>query len=74
MSDNISGQVLNVRELKRISEEKETAKLEEVLAQIIAFSDPNDLMSYPVPDQFADRYIESRLCRSVTNVTINVAS
>lgn len=42
--------------------------------QIIAFSDPNDLMSYPVPDQFADKYIESRLCPSITNVTINVAS
>ena len=42
--------------------------------QIIAFSDPNDLMSYPVPDQFAERYIESRLCPSVTNITINVAS
>jgi hypothetical protein len=42
--------------------------------QIIAFSDPNDLMSYPVPDKFAERFIESRLCPSVTNVTINVAS
>ena len=42
--------------------------------QIIAFSDPNDLMSYPVPDRFAERYIESRLCPSVTNVMINVAS
>ena len=40
--------------------------------ELIAFSDPNDLMSYPVPDKFADRYIESRLCPSVTNVTINV--
>ncbi len=40
--------------------------------EIIAFSDPNDLMSYPVPDKFADRYIELRLCPSVTNVTINV--
>ena len=29
-------------------------------------------MSYPVPDKFADKYIESRLCPSVTNVTINV--
>ena len=28
----------------------------------------------PVPDQFADRYIESRLCPTVTNVTINVAA
>lgn len=42
--------------------------------QIIAFSDPNDLMSYPVPDKFAERYIDSRLCPTVTNVTINVAS
>jgi hypothetical protein len=42
--------------------------------EIIAFSDPNDLMSYPVPDKFADKYIESRLCPSVTNVTINVVS
>jgi hypothetical protein len=40
--------------------------------ELIAFSDPNDLMSYPVPDRFADRYVESRLCPSVTNVTINV--
>jgi hypothetical protein len=42
--------------------------------KLIAFSDPNDLMSYPVPDRFADRFIESRLCPSVTNVTINVAT
>jgi hypothetical protein len=42
--------------------------------ELIAFSDPNDLMSYPVPDRFADRYVESRLCPSVTNVTINVAA
>jgi hypothetical protein len=42
--------------------------------QIVAFSDPNDLMSYPVPDQFADKFIESRLCPSITNVMINVAS
>lgn len=40
--------------------------------RLIAFSDPNDLLSYPVPDTFADRYIESRLCPSVTNVTINI--
>jgi hypothetical protein len=40
--------------------------------ELIAFSDPNDLMSYPVPDKFADRSNESRLCPSVTNVTINV--
>lgn len=42
--------------------------------ELIAFSDPNDLMSYPIPDQFADRHVDSRLCPSVTNVTINVVS
>ena len=42
--------------------------------QLIAFSDPNDLMSYPVPDKFAETFIESRLCPVVTNVTINVAA
>ena len=42
--------------------------------ELIAFSDPNDLMSYPIPDQFADKLIDSRLCPSVTNVTINVVS
>ena len=42
--------------------------------EIIAFSDPNDLTSYAVPDKFADRHIESRLCPSVTNVTINAVT
>ncbi len=41
--------------------------------ELIAFSDPNDVMSYPIPDLFAERYIDSRLCPLVTNVTINVA-
>ena len=43
-------------------------------SHLIAFSDPNDLMSYPIPDLFAERYINSRLCPSTTNVTINVAT
>jgi hypothetical protein len=42
--------------------------------QIVAFSDPNELMSYPIPDQFADKFIASRLFPSVTNVMINVAA
>ena len=37
-------------------------------------SDSDDLMSYPVPDRFAGRYFESRLCPSVTDVTINVVA
>jgi hypothetical protein len=40
---------------------------------IYAFSDPNDILSYPVPPKFADKYLHSRLCPIITNVTINVA-
>ena len=40
---------------------------------IYAFSDPNDLLSYPIPPNFADQYLDSRLCPKVTNIAINVA-
>ncbi len=40
---------------------------------IYAFSDPNDLLSYPIPPKFADQYLDSRLCPKVTNIAINVA-
>jgi len=40
---------------------------------IIAFSDPNDLLSYAIPYGFIDRYLDSRLCIEVTNININVA-
>ena len=33
MSDPLAGQALNVQELKRIADDKETAKLKEVLAR-----------------------------------------
>ena len=33
MSDPLAGQALNVQELKRITDEEETAKLKEVLAR-----------------------------------------
>ena len=39
---------------------------------IYAFSDPNDLLSYPIPPNLARRYVDSRLCPSVTNISINV--
>jgi hypothetical protein len=42
--------------------------------QMVAFSDPNDVMSYPVPETWVERYVDSRLCPKVTNVTINIAS
>ena len=40
---------------------------------IIAFSDPNDLLSYAIPHDFIDKYLDSRLCFDVTNININVA-
>jgi len=40
---------------------------------VIAFSDPNDLLSYALPVSFVEKYLDSRLCISVTNVNINVA-
>jgi hypothetical protein len=40
---------------------------------IVAFSDPNDLLSYAVPPRFAEEFIDSRLCPQVVNVTVNVA-
>ncbi len=41
--------------------------------ELIAFSDPNDLLSYAIPENFASDYLDSRLCIEVTNVIINVA-
>ncbi|NBV76082.1 MAG: hypothetical protein EBR59_09040 [Methylococcaceae bacterium] len=40
---------------------------------IIAFSDPNDLLSYAIPHDFVSKYLDSRLCIDVMNVNINVA-
>ncbi len=42
--------------------------------QMVAFSDPNDVMSYPIPETWVARYVDSRLCPKVTNITINIAS
>ena len=41
---------------------------------VIAFNDPNDLLSYTIPPDFAEKYLDSRLCPEVTNININVAS
>ena len=40
---------------------------------IIAFSDPNDLLSFGIPPGFRDKYIDSRLCPDITNISVNVA-
>jgi hypothetical protein len=42
--------------------------------RMVAFSDPNDIMSYPLPEDWVDQYVDSRLCPKVTNVTINIAN
>ncbi len=39
---------------------------------IIAFSDPNDLLSYGIPPGFREKFIDSRLCVNITNISINV--
>ena len=40
---------------------------------IVAISDPNDLLSYAIPREFSEKYLDSRLCINVTNININVA-
>ena len=40
---------------------------------LVAFTDPNDVLSYPIPPSWAEHYLDSRLCVRVTNVTINIA-
>ena len=39
---------------------------------LVAFSDPNDILSYPVPPYYADYHIDSRLCPNIINVNLNV--
>ena len=40
---------------------------------IIAFNDPNDILSYTITKEFMDQYLDSRLCIDTTNININVA-
>ncbi len=40
---------------------------------VIAFNDPNDIASYPIPYGFSQKYLDSRLCINITNVEINIA-
>lgn len=40
---------------------------------MVAFSDPNDILSYPVPPNYSDKHVDSRLCANISNVSINVA-
>jgi hypothetical protein len=40
---------------------------------VVAFNDPNDLLSYSIPPSFVERYLDSRMCPDLTNIHINVA-
>ena len=40
---------------------------------IVAFSDPNDILSWAVPPAYEDTYMDSRICANLVNVIINVA-
>ena len=40
---------------------------------LVAFSDPNDILSYALPPDFLDNYMDSRLCPRLVNVILNVA-
>jgi hypothetical protein len=41
---------------------------------IVAFSDPNDILSYAIPPKFAEENLDSRICPRIVNVSINVAN
>jgi hypothetical protein len=41
--------------------------------EIVAFSDPNDLLSYEITPVFAHKRMDSRICPKMTNVSINIA-
>lgn len=40
---------------------------------IVAFNDPDDLLTYAIRPDFVNRYIDSRICPRVTNVSVHVA-
>ena len=40
---------------------------------LVAFSDPNDILSYAIPHDFKTKYLDARLCFTATNISINVA-
>lgn len=41
--------------------------------KIVAFTDPNDLLSYEITPEFAAERMDSRICPKMTNVSINIA-
>ncbi|ADJ27787.1 hypothetical protein [Nitrosococcus watsonii] len=41
--------------------------------RFVAFSDPNDILSYGIPPSFEEEFIDSRICPRLINVLVNVA-
>ncbi len=39
---------------------------------IVAFSDPNDALSYAIPVDYEHEYMDSRICPEIVNVNVNV--
>ena len=39
---------------------------------IVAFSDPNDALSYALPQGYEDKFMDSRVCPEIINVSVNV--
>ena len=40
---------------------------------VIAFSDPNDILSYTIPQSFTADFMDSRLCARTTNIVVSIA-
>ena len=40
---------------------------------IVAFSDPNDFLSYTIPVGYRNKYLDSRMCAEISNISINIA-
>lgn len=49
---------------------------ERILQQlrVVAISDPNDILSYPVREDFARTTLDSRICTNLVNISMNVAA
>lgn len=41
---------------------------------IIAFNDPNDVLSHSISQQYKEKYLDSRMCPEITNININIAN
>jgi hypothetical protein len=40
---------------------------------IVAFSDPNDFLSYTIPHGYKYKYLDSRMCTEISNISLNIA-